>query len=192
MSDNWRSQSRILFLILTKAVTIPRNFVVALTQGDLPRASESSSPMREDEPASPVSAPAVTPVVAETSLGDPMGPTGLPSNVCASLAVMIPIVGGIAFLILERKDRFVRFYSIQSIILGVLLGAAALILSLVKMIFGEIPFLGDAVLLVARIVYGIFALAWLAVYFVAMFKAFSHKAWAIPYFGPVVKRYAPR
>src|SRR4029077_8167321 len=43
--------------------------------------------------------------------------TGLPSNIAAALAC-IPLIGGIVFYILEKHDSFVRFYSMQSIILG--------------------------------------------------------------------------
>src|SRR3954463_15373000 len=43
--------------------------------------------------------------------------TGLPSNVAAALAC-IPLFGGLVFYILEKEDRFVRFYAMQSIIFG--------------------------------------------------------------------------
>ena len=43
--------------------------------------------------------------------------TGLPSNVAAALACF-PLIGGIIFYILEKNDRFVRFYAMQSIIFG--------------------------------------------------------------------------
>ncbi len=102
---------------------------------------------------------------------------------------MIPLVGGIVFLFLERKDKLVRFHSIQSIVLGVLLGAAYLMESFVAMIFKPIPFLGPLVMTVAGVIYGVFALAWLVVYFIALYKAFCGKAWAIPYFGPIFGRF---
>ncbi len=51
----------------------------------------------------------------------PVGPTnsttGLPSNVAAALAC-IPLIGGIIFYVLEKRDAFVRFYAMQSIIFG--------------------------------------------------------------------------
>src|SRR6185437_16475202 len=43
--------------------------------------------------------------------------TGLPSNVAAAIAC-IPLIGGIIFYILEKHDRCVRFYAMQSIIFG--------------------------------------------------------------------------
>src|SRR5437870_6320688 len=44
--------------------------------------------------------------------------TGLPSNVAAAIAC-IPLIGGIIFYILEKRDPFVRFYAMQSIIFGI-------------------------------------------------------------------------
>ncbi|MDQ6912969.1 MAG: hypothetical protein M3128_08865, partial [Verrucomicrobiota bacterium] len=43
--------------------------------------------------------------------------TDLPSNVAAALAC-IPLIGGIIFYVLEKRDAFVRFYAMQSIIFG--------------------------------------------------------------------------
>jgi uncharacterized membrane protein len=129
-----------------------------------------------------------SPVVPDPS-PEGIGATGLPSNVAAALAIMIPLIGGVIFLFLERKDRLVRFYSIQSIVLGVLLGAAALMLSLVDMIFTPIPIMGKWVVNAASFVYGIFALFWLVLYFIALVSAFAGRLWAIPYLGPMAKRY---
>src|SRR5260370_5005905 len=50
-------------------------------------------------------------------LGPTSTSTGLPSNVAAALAC-IPLIGGIIFYIVEKHDAFVRFYAMQSIILG--------------------------------------------------------------------------
>jgi uncharacterized membrane protein len=113
----------------------------------------------------------------------------LPVNVAAALAVMIPLIGGIVFLFLERKDRFVRFYCIQSIVLGVLLGAAELILKMVQLIFEPLWAIGVVLYTLAQYVYAIFALIWLVFYFVALVQAFRGKMWALPYLGPMAKRY---
>ena len=47
----------------------------------------------------------------------PPNSTGLPSNVAAALACF-PLIGGIIFYLLEKRDSFVRFYAMQSIIFG--------------------------------------------------------------------------
>src|ERR1700736_2838114 len=64
--------------------------------------------------------------------------TGLPSNIAAALAC-IPLIGGIVFFILEKHDSFVRFYSMQSIILGGAWLLFSIAASIVGLIFRSIP-----------------------------------------------------
>src|SRR4249920_4238859 len=68
--------------------------------------------MPEQEPIPPPPASGPGP-----ELGPKSTSTGLPSNVAAALAC-IPLIGGIIFYIVEKHDRFVRFYAMQSIIFG--------------------------------------------------------------------------
>ena len=60
-----------------------------------------------------------TPPSTEPPVGNPSGPssTGLPSNVAAALACF-PLIGGLIFWFVEKRDSFVRFYAMQSIIFG--------------------------------------------------------------------------
>jgi uncharacterized membrane protein len=153
-----------------------------LTAPPRPLASECPLRMPED-PSDP------SPLPTAPSAHEALGATGLPANVAGGLAVMIPLIGGVVFLVVERRDRFVRFYALQSIILGVLLGAAVMMLSLIQLIFQPIPFFGEWVITAGRFVYGIYALIWLALYFVTFVQAFLGRTWAIPYLGPVVKKY---
>src|SRR5437764_13449248 len=67
-------------------------------------------PDKEPTPAPPPSGPS-------PELGPKSTSTGLPSNVAAALAC-IPLIGGIIFYVVEKHDRFVRFYAMQSIIFG--------------------------------------------------------------------------
>src|SRR3954447_2745216 len=57
------------------------------------------------------------PIPPVTATGPGTGSTGLPSNVAAALACF-PLIGGVIFYILEKRDSFVRFYAMQSIIFG--------------------------------------------------------------------------
>src|SRR5438045_6605782 len=67
-------------------------------------------PEQEPTPPPPASGPG-------PELGPKSTSSGLPSNVAAALAC-IPLVGGIIFLLLEKRDAFVRFYAMQSILFG--------------------------------------------------------------------------
>src|SRR5262249_9204339 len=67
--------------------------------------------------------------------------TGLPSNIAAALAC-IPLIAGIVFYILEKHDSFVRFYSLQSIILGGVYVLCWVIYSILTGILTSIPAIG--------------------------------------------------
>jgi len=67
--------------------------------------------------------------------------TGLPSNVAAAIAC-IPLIGGIIFYILEKRDSFVRFYAMQSIIFGCAWFLFNIVSAIVHAVFGAIPGIG--------------------------------------------------
>ena len=113
--------------------------------------------------------------------------TGLPSNVAAALAC-IPLVGGLVFYILEKEDRFVRFYAMQSIIFG---GLCVVILALgraLTVIAWSIP--------IANVVFGplwsfafaVVKLGLVVLTIIAMVKAFSGVRWEIPFAGPIARK----
>ena len=129
-------------------------------------------------PASPAAAPASFPHSHYT---------GLPSNVAAALA-SIPLFGGLVFYILEKEDRFVRFYAMQSIIFG---GLCFMLLALgraLTMVAWSIP--------IASVVFGplwsfVFAfvkLGLVVLTIIVMAKAFSGARWEIPFAGPIARR----
>src|SRR5882724_4155690 len=67
--------------------------------------------------------------------------TGLPSNVAAALACF-PLVGGIIFYILEKRDGFVRFYAMQSIIFGAAWFLFCFVSSILTLILSHVPAIG--------------------------------------------------
>src|SRR5207249_6496035 len=87
------------------------------------RSISSNSNMADSfEPTSPPSAPEPippnpNPPPEPPPRGETTQSTGLPSNIAAALAC-IPLVGGLIFWFLEKRDNFVRFYAMQSIIFG--------------------------------------------------------------------------
>src|SRR5438045_2308266 len=79
-------------------------FEVALTRGlGVPLCVVMPDPVDPTPPPPPSSAPIPS--------GNPTA-TGLPANVAAALAC-IPLIGGVIFYILEKRDEFVRFYAMQ-------------------------------------------------------------------------------
>jgi uncharacterized membrane protein len=126
--------------------------------------------------------PLPTPAPAPTSRF-----TGLPSNVAAALAC-IPLFGGLVFYILEKEDRFVRFYAMQSI----LFGAVCFVLVALFRALGEIAWS----IPVASVVFGplwsfLFAvtkLGLVVLMIISMVKAFSGVRWEMPVVGAIARK----
>ena len=114
--------------------------------------------------------------------------TGLPSNIAAALAC-IPLVGGLIFWFLEKHDKFVRFYAMQSIIFGAAWLLFNIISRFVFEIFGSIPALGAVLVFLWAIMQALVHLGFLVIMVIAMIKAFSGSRWDIPYIGPMARKY---
>src|SRR6478735_947207 len=116
-------------------------------------------PEQEPIPGPPTSGPGPEPGPKSTS-------TGLPSNVAAALAC-IPLIGGIIFYVLEKRDSFVRFYAMQSIIFG---GAWMIFTIIWNVLFGvlaHIPVLGWIFALVLWIIWAVWNIGAVVVWVIA-------------------------
>src|SRR5438552_15452577 len=113
--------------------------------------------------------------------------TGLPSNVSAAIAC-IPLVGGIIFYILEKRDSFVRFYAMQSIIFGIAWILIQIGCWIVSGFFSALPgiswFLGG----LWGLVWWLINLALFVLLVVTIVKAFTGVRWEIPYIGPIARK----
>ncbi len=114
------------------------------------------------------------------------GVAELPENIAAMLAAMAPPVTGIAFWLLDKNRRLVRFYSLQTILLGVVGVAAWLAVGILGIVHRSVdelflvgPFLG--------LVHGLMLLAVGAAYIAAiaiqLLKAWRHEEWELPWIG---------
>jgi uncharacterized membrane protein len=113
--------------------------------------------------------------------------TGLPSNVAAAIAC-IPLIGGIIFYILEKRDSFVRFYAMQSIIFGIAWIIFDVISKILFAVFGSIPAIGGILVFFWAIIAALIHIAFLVVWIIAMVKAFTNVRWEIPYIGPIARK----
>ncbi|MBA2585558.1 MAG: hypothetical protein H0U99_03640 [Chthoniobacterales bacterium] len=134
------------------------------------------------DPIPPVSTPIPEPAPASTA-----NSTGLPSNVAAALAC-IPLIGGIIFYILEKRDSFVRFYAMQSIIFGGAWVVFDIISKIVFSVFGSIPAVGGLLVVLWALAAALVHIAFLVVLVIAMVKAFTGVRWDIPYVGPIARQ----
>ena len=134
----------------------------------------------------PAPTPAAAPVPAPATFPHSQY-TGLPSNVAAALA-SIPLFGGLIFYILEKEDRFVRFYAMQSIIFG---GLCLMLLALgraLTVVAWSIPIASVVFGPLWSFVFAIVKLGLVVLTVIAMAKAFGGVRWEIPFAGPIARR----
>ena len=113
--------------------------------------------------------------------------TGLPSNVAAAIAC-IPLIGGIIFYVLEKRDSFVRFYAMQSIIFGCAWFLFNIVSAVVHAVFSAIPGIGGILVFFWALIAALVHLAFLVVMIIAIVKAFTNVRWDIPYIGPIARK----
>jgi len=132
-------------------------------------------------------APSQPPPPPEGAPGADPSSLDLPPNIAAAIAC-IPLVGGIIFYLLEKRNSFVRFYAMQSIIFGgawVLFNIAS---AVVHAVVGAIPGVGPILVFLWAVIAALVHLAFLVVFIVAVVKAFSGVRWDIPYVGPMARK----
>jgi uncharacterized membrane protein len=109
--------------------------------------------------------------------------SGLSPTLAAGLAELFPPIGGIAFLLIEKKDAFVRFHSMQSVVFGVGLMVFGIVTTILTTILALIPILGWILAAVIGFVAVLVYLAGMVVWLVAAYKAFTGVEWEIPIVG---------
>jgi uncharacterized membrane protein len=113
--------------------------------------------------------------------------TGLPSNIAAALAC-IPLIGGLVFYVLEKHDQFVRFYAMQSIILGGVFVLCWIVYSILFGILSSIPAIGFVFGIILSVAWALIRVAFVVLWIVATVKAFTGVRWDIPYVGPIARK----
>jgi len=102
--------------------------------------------------------------------------TGLDENIAGLLCYVLGWISGIVFVILEPKNRFIRFHAIQSIIV---FGAC----TIVGAILGWLPVIGD---FLGWAVGVISIILWI----VLMVKAYQGKKYKLPVSGDMAAKWA--
>ena len=130
------------------------------------------------------------PSYGQQQYGAGMAPAGASSlniepNLAALLSYLVipffPIAALIIFL-MEKRNRFVRFHALQSLILGV----GLIILSIVVRIVAYVPILGTVIACLSILV----TLAALVLYVILMIQGFQGKYFKLPIIGDYAERYA--
>jgi uncharacterized membrane protein len=98
--------------------------------------------------------------------------TGLDANLAAALSYLLGFVTGIAFLLLEKENRFVRFHAFQSVLA---FGG----ITLLWVLLNAVPILGFV--LGVLVIIPASAIIWL----VLMFKAYQGEEFKLPIVGSI-------
>jgi uncharacterized membrane protein len=101
--------------------------------------------------------------------------TPFDQNLAAALAYLAGFITGIALLIVEKQNRYVRFHAMQSTVLFL----AVLVMSIA---LNSIPLLGPV--LYAFILFPAVVILWL----VLMFKAYSGERFKLPVVGDFAEK----
>lgn len=131
-----------------------------------------------------VEPPAAAPSAASQELGE----SGLAPNVAAGLAAVFLLVGGIVMILIEKKNAYVRFYAMQSILFGGGLFVYGVVSTIISLVFGAIPLIGWLVALVILLLSAVVYLGALAVWVVQIIKAFNGVEWEIPFLGKLARQ----
>jgi uncharacterized membrane protein len=102
----------------------------------------------------------------------------LEPNVAGALAYFAPPFTGILFMLLESKDKFVKFHAFQSILFGTLVFAVILVSKILYVVLIGV--------LLVPLVYTAAFIVWL----VLMWKAYNKEEYMLPYLGKIAKEQA--
>lgn len=112
---------------------------------------------------------------------------GLTSNVAGALAYVLGLITGIVFLVLEpyKRDRFVRFHAMQSVLWCVAAIAFSVGWSIIVRIMLSISAWTGVVLTPIGLVISLaFFLFWLFL----MYQAYSRREYRIPFIGAIAAK----
>ncbi len=116
--------------------------------------------------------------------------SGFSPNVAGALSYLLGIITGVLFFALEKENRFVRFHAMQSILLSVAWVALFIVIDIVEIVLGFIPYLSFIVVILSLLVTLVLGLGGLVLWIYLMLKAFQGDKVRLPYIGDMAEKYA--
>jgi uncharacterized membrane protein len=110
----------------------------------------------------------------------PASGSGLAPNVAGALSYLFGIITGIAFLLIEKENRFVRFHAAQSVVISGSLIALGIVMSILGSILAIIPVLGWIMGIVLMLFWLLVGLGGFVLWLVLMFRAYQGQEWRVP------------
>jgi uncharacterized membrane protein len=112
-------------------------------------------------------------------------------NSLAAFAYVLGLITGILVLIIENKDKYVKFHAIQSILFCV---AAAIVGWVLGLLFMPVMFLGGFMMnpfwIVTSIISVIYALAVLVIWIMLIVRAYGGQKYKLPFIGDLAEQWA--
>ncbi|HZQ96608.1 MAG TPA: hypothetical protein VFA67_16480 [Candidatus Sulfotelmatobacter sp.] len=130
---------------------------------------------------------AAAPGAPSVSLGSDA--SGLTSNLAGALAYALGLITGILFLVLDpyKRDRFVRFHAMQSVIFSMACIAFSIAWRILVAVLSSInPWIALATMPVRLLISLGFFCLWLYV----IFQAYNQREYRIPFIGGIAARQA--
>ena len=110
--------------------------------------------------------------------------SGMAPNVAAGLSCIFPLIAGIIFLVIEKKNEFIRYWAAQSLIFGGAMFAASIALQVLFAILGAMH-LGFLVVILG-LVWLLVCLGAFVLWIVMLIKSFGGQKWDIPFISQYI------
>jgi uncharacterized membrane protein len=99
----------------------------------------------------------------------------LEPNISAAFSYLLPPISGIIFFLMEKKNKFVRFHAMQSILFGVVAYAVFSIISGLRVIY------------IGFFLQPLASIASFAIWLLLIWKAYQNEEYHLPYLGKIAK-----
>ena len=114
--------------------------------------------------------------------------TGMAPNTAAGLSGIFTLITGIVFLLIEKRNTFVRFWAMQATVFGLTGLAISVVFRILATVFSFSSILLTLLSLVSLLVSLALFVAWI----VMLVKAFSGKEWELPFLGKIARQQLQR
>lgn len=111
--------------------------------------------------------------------------TGLEQNTAALLSYLVTWVTGLIFYLIEKDNKYVRFHAMQSILFGIAMVVAGVLLVIITTLLRYIPFIGGMTSMLLSFVYWI---GTVIIWILLMVKAFQGERYKLPFIGDIAER----
>lgn len=112
---------------------------------------------------------------------------GLDPNLAALLSYLLGIVGGLVFFLVEKKNTYVRFHAMQSVLLFAAFVVGWVVLIVLGIVLSYLPCLGS---IVSSLLGLALWLGYVVLWIVMMIKAYQGEKYKLPVIGDMAEKQA--